>query len=64
MYSINLDFENKNGLTEESIDLSRDAFIEEAKKAGMICTKIDFDLVNVSHPDKDIFVNFIKSLDK
>lgn len=63
MYSFSFDFENKSRLTEEALNMATDTFIEEARAAGMTCTKIDNDVVTIAHDDADVLKTFIEYLD-
>jgi len=60
---MNFDFERKTKLTEEAMDMATEAFIQEARDAGMTCTKIDNDMVNISHDDAKTLIAFVEQLD-
>ena len=63
MYSFSFDFEKKTPLTEEALNMATDAFVEEARSAGMMCTKIDTDVVTIAHDDVNKLMSFVRSLD-
>ncbi len=63
MYRMNFDFEKKTPLTEEALDMATESFIEEARAAGMTCTKIDNDMVTIAHDDVKTLIAFVEQLD-